>query len=101
MKNTSGACGLGGLLELGEGVPHALLELAVTVAGHVDDARPCRDPANLVGLGHPRPAGLSGAIIVGVLTMAMANEPDLSWGEGRFTPMFPTLMQSLVTAYPP
>ncbi len=44
---------------------------------------------------------LCGAIIVGVLTMAMANEPDLSWGEGRFTPMFPTLMQSLVTAYPP
>jgi AcrR family transcriptional regulator len=44
---------------------------------------------------------LTGAIIVGVLTMAMANEPDLPWGEGRFTPMFPTLMQSLVTAYPP
>jgi AcrR family transcriptional regulator len=44
---------------------------------------------------------LSGAIIIGVLTMAMANEPDLPWGEGRFTPMFPTLMQSLVTAYPP
>ena len=44
---------------------------------------------------------MSGAIIIGVLTMAMANEPDLPWGEGRFTPMFPTLMQSLVTAYPP
>ena len=44
---------------------------------------------------------LCGAIIIGVLTMAMANEPDLPWGEGRFTPMFPTLMQSLVTAYPP
>lgn len=44
---------------------------------------------------------LCGAIIVGVLTMAMANEPDLPWGEGRFTPLFPTLMQSLVTAYPP
>jgi hypothetical protein len=44
---------------------------------------------------------LCGAIIVGVLTMAMANEPDLPWGKGRFTPLFPTLMQSLVTAYPP
>ena len=44
---------------------------------------------------------MAGAIIVGVLSMAMSNEPDRPWGEGRFTPKFPTLMQALVAAYPP
>ena len=31
----------------------------------------------------------------------MANEPDLPWGEGRFSPLFPKLMSLLPTAYPP
>jgi hypothetical protein len=44
---------------------------------------------------------LISTLIVGVLSQAMANEPDLPWGEGRFTPTFPKLMKLLVAAYPP
>jgi hypothetical protein len=40
-------------------------------------------------------------LIKGVLTQAMANEPHLQWDEGRFTPMFPKLMELLPLAYPP
>jgi AcrR family transcriptional regulator len=42
---------------------------------------------------------LVSTLISGVLTMAMANEPDLDWGQGRFTPTFPKLMKLLVAAY--
>ena len=44
---------------------------------------------------------LVSTLIVGVLSQAFANEPDLPWGEGRFTPMFPTLMRLLPAAFPP
>src|SRR5262245_2609120 len=40
-------------------------------------------------------------MIAGTLSQAMANEPDLSWGTGRFSPLFPTLMSLLPAAYPP
>jgi hypothetical protein len=40
-------------------------------------------------------------LIVGVLSQAMTNEPDLEWGQGRFTPTFPKLMMLLPAAYPP
>ena len=43
---------------------------------------------------------LVSTIISGVLTQAFANEPDLPWGEGRFTPVFPRLMQLLPALYP-
>ena len=43
---------------------------------------------------------LVSTIIVGVLSQTFANEPDLPWGEGRFTPMFPTLMRLLPAAFP-
>lgn len=43
---------------------------------------------------------LVSALIVGVLSQAMANEPDLDWGQGRFTPTFPRLMRLLAAAYP-
>jgi AcrR family transcriptional regulator len=43
---------------------------------------------------------LVSTLIVGVLSQAMANEPDLEWGQGRFTPTFPKLMKLLVAAYP-
>lgn len=43
---------------------------------------------------------LVSALIVGVLSQAIANEPELPWGEGRFTPMFPVLMRLLPTAFP-
>ena len=46
-------------------------------------------------------AGLVVSILIkGVLTQAMANEPHLQWGEGRFTPTFPKLMKLLPAAYP-
>ena len=44
---------------------------------------------------------LVSTIIVGVLSQAFANEPDLPWGEGRFTSMFATLMRLLPAAFPP
>jgi AcrR family transcriptional regulator len=44
---------------------------------------------------------LVSVLITGTLTQAMANEPDLPWGEGRFTPLFPLLMGHLVDVYPP
>lgn len=43
---------------------------------------------------------LVSTLIVGVLSQAMANEPDLEWGQGRFTSAFPKLMKLLVAAYP-
>jgi AcrR family transcriptional regulator len=47
-------------------------------------------------------AGILVSILIkGVLTQAMANEPHLQWGEGRYTPTFPTLMKLLPAAYPP
>src|SRR5579864_3031157 len=46
--------GLGGGPEALEGGPHPLEELLVTIGGHVEDAGPGRDPADLVALGHPR-----------------------------------------------
>jgi AcrR family transcriptional regulator len=44
---------------------------------------------------------LISTLIVGVLSQAFANEPDLEWGTGRFTPLFPKLMRLLVAVYPP
>jgi AcrR family transcriptional regulator len=44
---------------------------------------------------------LVSTLIVGVLSQAMANEPDLEWGQGRFTPTFPKLMMLLPATYPP
>jgi AcrR family transcriptional regulator len=43
---------------------------------------------------------LVSALIVGVLSQAMANEPDLEWGKGRFTSTFPKLMMLFAAAYP-
>ena len=44
---------------------------------------------------------LVSVLIVGVLGQALANEPELEWGEGRFTPLFPKLMGLLPAAFPP
>jgi AcrR family transcriptional regulator len=43
---------------------------------------------------------LVSTLIVGVLSQAMANEPDLEWGQGRFTSTFPKLMNLFAAAYP-
>ena len=64
--------------------------------------------ANAVAMGEIGPAGdsdeamyLISTLITGVLSQAMANEPELEWGEGRFTPLFPKLMALFTAAYPP
>lgn len=44
---------------------------------------------------------LVSTFLVGVLSQAMANEPELDWGQGRFTPLFPRLMALLPALYPP
>jgi hypothetical protein len=43
---------------------------------------------------------LVSTLITGVLSQAFANEPDLPWGEGRFTSIFPRLMLLLPAAFP-
>jgi hypothetical protein len=43
---------------------------------------------------------LVSTLIVGVLSQAMANEPELEWGQGRFTVLFPRLMRLMAAAYP-
>ena len=40
-------------------------------------------------------------LISGVLGQAMANEPGLPWGEGRFSPLLPKLLGTLAALYPP
>jgi AcrR family transcriptional regulator len=37
----------------------------------------------------------------GTFSQSVANEPELPWGEGRFSPLFPKLMHLLPAAYPP
>jgi AcrR family transcriptional regulator len=44
---------------------------------------------------------LVSTLIAGVVGQAMANEPELPWGEGRFTPQFPRVMELFAAAYPP
>ncbi len=42
---------------------------------------------------------LVSTLIIGVLSQAMANEPELEWGEGRFTSTFPKVMSLFAGAY--
>jgi AcrR family transcriptional regulator len=64
--------------------------------------------ADAVAAGQLGPAALEenaiylvSTLIAGVLTQAIANEPELPWGEGRFTPMLPVLLRLLPAAFPP
>lgn len=63
--------------------------------------------ADAVAAGQLGPAALqdcaevASILIKGVMTQAMANEPQLAWGEGRFSPTFPRLMGLLPALYPP
>jgi hypothetical protein len=43
---------------------------------------------------------LLSVFISGVIGQALANDPDLPWGTGRFTPLLPKLMDVLRTLYP-
>jgi AcrR family transcriptional regulator len=40
-------------------------------------------------------------LISGVIGQALANDPDLPWGSGRFTPLLPKLIDALPALYPP
>jgi hypothetical protein len=40
-------------------------------------------------------------LIAGALGQAMANEPELPWGEGRFSSWFRPMMLLLPAAFPP
>jgi AcrR family transcriptional regulator len=44
---------------------------------------------------------LVSTLIAGALGQAIANEPELPWGEGRFSSWFPTIMRLLPAAFPP
>lgn len=44
---------------------------------------------------------VTSVIVSGVIGQAMANEPGLPWGEGRFSPLLPKLLGSLAALYPP
>ena len=43
---------------------------------------------------------LMSTMLIGVISQAMANEPELAWGEGRFTLLLATLFDTFPTIYP-
>lgn len=44
---------------------------------------------------------VTSVFVSGVLGQAMANEPGLPWGQGRFSPLLPRLLGLLSVLYPP
>jgi AcrR family transcriptional regulator len=44
---------------------------------------------------------VTSVFVSGVIGQAMANEPGVSWGEGRFSPLLPRLLGLLAALYPP
>ena len=44
---------------------------------------------------------LLSALVAGVMSQHMANEPGTPWGTGRFTPLLPRLIDLIRCAYPP
>ena len=44
---------------------------------------------------------VTSVFVSGVIGQAMANEPGLPWGEGRFSPLPPRLLGLLSALYPP
>ena len=43
---------------------------------------------------------ITSILVSGVIGQAMANEPGLPWGEGRFSPLLPKLLNTLAGLYP-
>ncbi|HEY1280609.1 MAG TPA: TetR/AcrR family transcriptional regulator [Acidimicrobiales bacterium] len=39
--------------------------------------------------------------VSGLISQTIANEPGVPWGKGRFSPLFPKLLGTLVALYPP
>jgi hypothetical protein len=44
---------------------------------------------------------LISVLVSGVIGQTMANDPGVPWGEGRFSPLLPTLLSTLPFLYPP
>jgi hypothetical protein len=44
---------------------------------------------------------ITSIFVSGVVGQAMANEPGLPWGKGRFSPLLPKLLGILAALYPP
>ena len=44
---------------------------------------------------------VTSVLVSGVIGQAMANEPGISWGKGRFSPLLPKLLGTLAALYPP
>jgi AcrR family transcriptional regulator len=44
---------------------------------------------------------VTSVLVSGVIGQALANEPGLGWGEGRFSPLLPKLLGTLAALYPP
>jgi AcrR family transcriptional regulator len=44
---------------------------------------------------------LTSILVSGVVGQAMANEPGVAWGKGRFSPLLPKLLGTLSALYPP
>jgi AcrR family transcriptional regulator len=44
---------------------------------------------------------VTSVFVSGVIGQAMANEPGVPWGEGRFSPLLPKLLGLLAALYPP
>ena len=44
---------------------------------------------------------ITSILVSGVIGQAMANDPGLPWGEGRFSPLLPRLLNTLTGLYPP
>jgi AcrR family transcriptional regulator len=59
--------------------------------------------ANQLGPGADSDEALfvTSVLVSGVIGQAMANEPGVPWGEGRFSPLLPKLLGTLAALYPP
>jgi AcrR family transcriptional regulator len=44
---------------------------------------------------------VASVLVSGLIGQSIANEPGIPWGEGRFSPLFPKLLGTLVALYPP
>lgn len=44
---------------------------------------------------------VTSVFVSGVIGQALANEPGIAWGEGRFSPLLPKLLGTLAYLYPP
>lgn len=44
---------------------------------------------------------ITSVLVSGVVGQAMANDPDLPWGQGRFSRLLPKLLGTLAATYPP